>query len=53
MSVEVSGMVECHDVGTDGECGVVFGQALSEQDINNCNVTVFDHSNEQFLAMHP
>ena len=45
MSVKVSGMVECYDVGTDGEHCVVFDPLLSEQDINNCNVIVFDHSN--------
>ena len=53
MSIKVSGTVECYDDGTDGECYVVFDKALPKKDINTCKIIVFDHSNEQFLAMHP
>ena len=51
--VHVSGRADCYDVGTDGVFGVIFAESLSEQEINSCNITIFDPSNQQFLAMHP
>ena len=32
--VNVSGRVDCYDVGTDGVFGVIFAESLSEQCIN-------------------
>ena len=51
--VNVSGRADCHDVRTDGEFGVAFAESLSEQHINSCNITIFDQTNQKFLAMCP
>jgi len=51
--VDECGEVECHDVGTDGEFGIVFDRSISEQDIKSCNIMIFDQTNQKFLAMCP